>query len=621
MRGGVEHVVRDSVHGIIRWTTRERKVVNALVVQRLRELRQLHLAPLIFPSANHSTLSHAIGAVGAFQRMVQQSRLDIRTHLEGRARDVGRVGLDPEEAVELALILRFVGRPAFKYVLDSEPDRIKLEERKARERLLGEGPHRLAAEHGLTTDSEVRAADDTSPPIARYASPPPDEREAPPLIRSSLTSDQILFVLDIIDGKVPLLSDFITHPAGPDVLDYVERDALSTGFQHLRIDDAIFSCFDIDDHGSPRLVLRTSPLAYDAASRLFDGVSGLSQQVSGHHTVLAARAMLKEAIRASWRPDRHGALHILTDDEVIDAFLARRSILVDTEGAAFESSRLLVRRLIARQLYKRSARVPMTGAAQQGSTALMDRDKWQVVLEEVIRAQPLALPDRDLPLFLRSTRPIPLENRLEAHRISLARREGSQHPSGGRDLNEGPLLEWSRRSKELAGSRVLFVFSPRSDERSIDAALVLADRAQLGPQTKFDFNEEIPDIDGWITFFETLSARSAPLRLLQILCGEPPKAARAGMIEAPVDPPSPTIGEIASTLGVTEATIWSHVKAIDSAQVACGFVVVRRRGKKPIRLMISARGVRAWLGDLIGPMDQANPSTAAELAIRLRNQR
>ncbi|MDB4985135.1 MAG: Deoxyguanosinetriphosphate triphosphohydrolase, partial [Myxococcaceae bacterium] len=58
-------ILRDPIHGLVRFEGERERVIKPLFatreVQRLRRVRQLGLASLVFPGAEHSRFSHAIG--------------------------------------------------------------------------------------------------------------------------------------------------------------------------------------------------------------------------------------------------------------------------------------------------------------------------------------------------------------------------------------------------------------------------------------------------------------------------------------------------------------------------------------------------------------------------------
>ncbi|MEM7050858.1 MAG: HD domain-containing protein [Acidobacteriota bacterium] len=55
--------LRDPVHGFIRADSLEAALIDSAPLQRLRSIRQLGLTHLVFPGAEHSRFSHALGAM------------------------------------------------------------------------------------------------------------------------------------------------------------------------------------------------------------------------------------------------------------------------------------------------------------------------------------------------------------------------------------------------------------------------------------------------------------------------------------------------------------------------------------------------------------------------------
>jgi HD superfamily phosphohydrolase len=71
-------ILRDPVHGLIAFDGMAERVIRSLLdtreVQRLRRVRQLGLASLVFPGAEHTRFSHAIGTAHVMQAL--QHRID-----------------------------------------------------------------------------------------------------------------------------------------------------------------------------------------------------------------------------------------------------------------------------------------------------------------------------------------------------------------------------------------------------------------------------------------------------------------------------------------------------------------------------------------------------------------
>ena len=65
-----EKQIHDAVHGPIYISRAERDVIDTQVFQRLRNIKQLGLGSLVFPSANYTRFSHSIGACDIAGRIV-----------------------------------------------------------------------------------------------------------------------------------------------------------------------------------------------------------------------------------------------------------------------------------------------------------------------------------------------------------------------------------------------------------------------------------------------------------------------------------------------------------------------------------------------------------------------
>src|SRR5438045_9066275 len=75
-----EKIIRDPVHDVIAFRL-ERPVdqllfrlLNAAEFQRLRRIRQLGLASLAYPGADHSRYSHSLGVMETARQMLDQLR-------------------------------------------------------------------------------------------------------------------------------------------------------------------------------------------------------------------------------------------------------------------------------------------------------------------------------------------------------------------------------------------------------------------------------------------------------------------------------------------------------------------------------------------------------------------
>src|ERR1043165_2814099 len=85
-------VLRDPVHGDIYLTHEEIAVIDTPEMQRLRGVKQLGTAYLVFPGAVHTRFDHSIGALHMAQRVIDA--VNLSSELDPAA----CIGIGPEEA-------------------------------------------------------------------------------------------------------------------------------------------------------------------------------------------------------------------------------------------------------------------------------------------------------------------------------------------------------------------------------------------------------------------------------------------------------------------------------------------------------------------------------------------
>lgn len=94
--------IRDPIYGFIMPSDIELKIINTAVFQRLRRIRQLAMAYLVYPSANHTRFEHSLGVF----------------HIAGRLAEKllpGPENKDNRDLVRLAALLHDVGHGPFSH--------------------------------------------------------------------------------------------------------------------------------------------------------------------------------------------------------------------------------------------------------------------------------------------------------------------------------------------------------------------------------------------------------------------------------------------------------------------------------------------------------------------------
>src|SRR5437588_9688757 len=73
-----EKIIRDPVHDVIAFRLERPldallfQLINAAEFQRLRRIRQLGMASLAYPGADHSRYSHSLGVMETARKMLEQ---------------------------------------------------------------------------------------------------------------------------------------------------------------------------------------------------------------------------------------------------------------------------------------------------------------------------------------------------------------------------------------------------------------------------------------------------------------------------------------------------------------------------------------------------------------------
>ncbi|MEM3399913.1 MAG: HD domain-containing protein [Candidatus Micrarchaeia archaeon] len=123
------YVIKDSIHGGIRIAEEEKALIDSSEFQRLRRIRQLAVAYLVYPGANNTRFEHSLGTM----------------HLTGMICE--HLGLEKEENfLRIAALLHDIGHCAFSHeaerVLDKTHEeimKVKIKETEIREILVENG--------------------------------------------------------------------------------------------------------------------------------------------------------------------------------------------------------------------------------------------------------------------------------------------------------------------------------------------------------------------------------------------------------------------------------------------------------------------------------------------------
>jgi uncharacterized protein len=253
-RRGIGHVViREPVWGSIRLDPVARRIVDSAAFQRLRYIRQLGLAHLVYPGASHTRFDHALGVyhliTGALASMDRRGEL---ADLPATERAL----------VPLAGLLHDVGHYPFSHALEEldEP--------------LIPGHHEALTGRFLN-DPDVRAALESVAPDAL------ERVEA--LIRGRASSP----LQGLVSGSLDL-----------DKVEYLKRDALFCGVPYGEVDvDRLLQALTLlAPPGGGPLEIGVHEKGVAALESLLFAKYQMFRNVYWHHAVRAATVLYKRIV-------------------------------------------------------------------------------------------------------------------------------------------------------------------------------------------------------------------------------------------------------------------------------------------------------------------------------------
>ncbi|MEJ2216018.1 MAG: HD domain-containing protein [Gemmatimonadota bacterium] len=316
--------IRDPIWNTIVLDDTAVRIVDSPVFQRLRYIKQLGLAHLVYPGATHTRFDHALGVYALAKRAIRA--LEERGEL---------AGLDPTESrlVPLAGLLHDIGHYPFSHALE------ELEERRI------PGHHESLAGRFLG-DAEVQGA------LESVAPDGPARIEA--LIRGASPSP----LQGLVSGSLDL-----------DKIEYLKRDARFCGvpYGEVDVDRLLYSLtlLEAPDTGRREVGVRQKGVA--ALESLLFAKYQMYRNVYWHHAVRAATVLYTRAVGDALEAGLIEPEELVgRTDEALLYLLEARAKGVDATAAeaagvlAKERVAAFVEAIHARRLPKRAAEVVAT---------------------------------------------------------------------------------------------------------------------------------------------------------------------------------------------------------------------------------------------------------------------
>jgi HD superfamily phosphohydrolase len=262
-------IIRDPVHGDVEFTEPEVQILDCRELQRLRGIKQLGTAYLVYPGALHTRFDHSIGTMAIAKRIIES--------LRSKGHEVGK---GEEETIAIAALLHDISHVPFGHTFEDERKILPGHEKGDRlDLLLSDGELGDALEDlGLAKEA-----------VSILMAKEPIERNHPE----------------------PWMAQIVKDAISADLLDYLRRDSYFAGLTQ-DYDDRLFRYFiiaGVEVGGSDRKVLavdlgKEGMVRQDARSEVLHLLRMryfLTERVYYHHAKQASGAMVSKALEMSLR--------------------------------------------------------------------------------------------------------------------------------------------------------------------------------------------------------------------------------------------------------------------------------------------------------------------------------
>ncbi|MBW3624384.1 MAG: HD domain-containing protein [Armatimonadetes bacterium] len=332
-------VLRDAVHGDLTFTPGEVRVMDTPEIQRLRGIKQLGTASLVYPTAVHTRFDHSLGTCHLTGRIIEA----INAHPDTER----KVSEEEARLLRLAALIHDVTHVPFGHTFEDERRLFSRHDEGPRlNAYLDSAESKLA---GVLDDLGIRE------PLLRLLSPRSYVPDIQALPRLAPTLNMGPWAWDLIGGTICA-----------DLLDYIRRDLFFTGFRQ-DYDDRIFRSFLIHKGRLALNLTKRGLLRNDTLSEVMNLLRlryGLTERVYYHHAKSASGAMISKAVECA-RGLTEDALLGLTDYELWG--------VLEREHASPITSRM-IERLRSRRLYKRVYLLTIEVARARRMQAALVRD-------------------------------------------------------------------------------------------------------------------------------------------------------------------------------------------------------------------------------------------------------
>jgi HD superfamily phosphohydrolase len=308
-------VIRDPLWNTIRLDATALRIIDTPEFQRLRHIRQLGLAYLVYPGATHTRFDHALGVYHLARQAL--ALLGERGDLEG---------VDPVDCrcIPYAALLHDIGHYPFSHALEELNDP-RLPEM-----------HEALTGRFLAADGIRRALESVAP-------------DAPARVEDLVRGRSASPLQGLVSGSLDL-----------DKIEYLRRDAMFCGVPYGEVDaDRLIHAFAlVPDPATGKVEIGIHEKGLSALESLLFSKYQMFRNVYWHHAVRTATVLFTRMVRDALDAEVIGPDEIVgqTDERFLALLEARAA--GSSDSAARRVSERWLPALLGRRLPKRALEIP-----------------------------------------------------------------------------------------------------------------------------------------------------------------------------------------------------------------------------------------------------------------------
>ena len=301
----------DPIHDFVRVYDNELKIIDTPIFQRLRRIRQLSGAHLIYPGAQHTRFEHSLGVMHI-------------ASMAGQAlAEKGVVSFDDIQNLRLAGLLHDIGHGPFSHLFEE----IFEEKRKISHEDLG---------RDIILKTEIGD-----------------------IISKNGFDKKLITKLAFGDSKLQFMNEIISGVLSADIMDYLLRDGYFTGAEHAKIDHHRLT-HSLDVYKNKLALDKSSLVNFET---MMISRFQMFKAVYFHKTVRAGEVMLLEAMDLA--EDELGLSSMNLDEylKLSDDVILAKLLNLPEHNSKLKASKKIATDYLNRNLFKSVFETTLTGKA------------------------------------------------------------------------------------------------------------------------------------------------------------------------------------------------------------------------------------------------------------------